>query len=206
MITLVPSSAGGRNYEASIVVFESRKLTVNEPGTVPSPSDVFNLAPYTVKQWDDPTRTASESTYAEEVLGVVESAPGPITGGVGILTYVHSAACNPEIGRGDWVMLGRWIPNEGINRFAWYRVSDVLDGPTLIAGTPALYRATIEVRGGDWLFHPTQVATSGPNTGIAGPFNYSPPGGVGTNAYNRRVTTILKMPNVVAVRTMNVSL
>jgi hypothetical protein len=206
IVTLVPSSAGGRNYEASIVVFESRKLTTNEPGTVASPADVFNLAPYTAKQWDDPTKTASETTYADEVMGIVEAAPGPITGGVGILTYVHSAACNPEIGRGDWVMLGRWIPNEGINRFAWFRVSDVLDGPTLVPGNPALYRATIEVRGGDWLFHPTQVATSGANTGIAGPYTYNPPGGAGTNAYNRRVTTILKMPNVVAVRTMNLSL
>ncbi len=76
MITLVPTSAGGRNYDASIVVFETRKLTINEPGTVASPADVFNLAPYTAKQWDDPTKTASETTYDEEVLGIVEVSAG----------------------------------------------------------------------------------------------------------------------------------
>ena len=43
LITLVPTSVGGRNYEASIVVFETRKLTINEPGTVVSPSDVFQF-------------------------------------------------------------------------------------------------------------------------------------------------------------------
>jgi hypothetical protein len=120
---------------------------------------------------------------------------------------VHSAACNPEIDEGDYVMLGRWIPEQAINRFAWYKVTDVLDGPTQTTGNPALYRTTIEVRGGDWVFHPTQVATGGANAGVAGPYQYNPTGSAAViNAYNRRVTTILKMPNVVAVRTMNVSL
>lgn len=202
MITLVPTSTGGQTYEASIVVFESRKLTINEVGSGPA-AEVFNLEPYTASRWDDPTAAANTRTYGEEVLGIVEYAPAPITGGVGQFTYVHSAACNPEIGINDWVMLCRWIPHEGINRFAWYRVSDVISEPTLDPPAPAapvLYRTAIEVRGGDWLFHPSQVSA----TGSAGPFQYNPPA-TGTNIYNRRVTTIVKMPRVVAVRTMTIT-
>ncbi len=86
-------------------------------------------------------------------------------------------------------------------------MTDVLAEPTLNTGNPALYRATIEVRGGDWLFHPTQVATGGANMGLAVPYQYTLPGTTNLdNDYNRRVTTIVKMPNVVAVRTMNISL
>lgn len=208
MITLVPTSAGGRGYEASVVVYESRSLLINELGTLPPGNEqyVFNLQPYASALWDDPNKTAIQQTYGEEVLGIVESAPGPITGGVGVFTYVHSAACDPRIGTGDWVMLGRWIPEEGINRFAWYKVTDVLQEPTIDSSGPApLYRTTIEVRGGDWLFHPTQVATGGVNTGVAGPYTYNPPGGA-VHPYNRRVTTIVKMPSVVSVRTMSISL
>jgi hypothetical protein len=195
---------GGRDYEASIVVVESRRLTINDPG-IATPANVFNLAPYVASRWDDETAAPATRTYGEEVLGIVESAPGPIVGGVGQFTYVHSAACNPDIGVNDWVMLCRWIPNEAINRFAWYRVTDVISEPTIYTGPPVIYRTTIEVRGGDWLFHPTQVALSGAAVGTAGAFLYSPPGGAGTNAYNRRATTIVKMPNVVAVRTMNIT-
>ena len=213
MITLVPTSMGGRDYEASIVVFESRKLTINDvddPST--SSNDIFNLEPYTAAQWGDPTATVDQLTYGEEVLGVVTEAPGPITGGVGQFTYVHSAACDPEIGVNDWVLLCRWIPEEALNRYAWYRVSDVIDEPEIQSGTPLIYETTIEVRGGDWLFHPDQVNRRLTPVGAVFGFTYSPPGrannyfpAMTTNAYNRRMTTIVKMPRVVAVRTMNIT-
>ena len=76
--------------------------------------------------------------------------------------------------------------------------------PPLDTAGPVLYRTSIEVRGGDWIFHPSQIVTAGPNMGAAGPFLYSPPGGA-VNVYNRRCTTIVKMPSVVSVRTMNIT-
>lgn len=205
MIMLAPTSMGGRDYDAHIVVFDARQTTINPPGTVAANS-VFNLQPYTTSLWADETALDESRTYGEEVLGIVEAAPSPISGGVGVFTYVHSAACNPDIGVNDWILLCRWLPEQAINRYAWYRVSDVLDGPDLdTSGAAPLYRTTIEVRGADWLFHPSQVVTSGASAGNATGFVYTLPGGALNNAYNRRVTTIVKMPSVVGVRTMNVT-
>ena len=208
MITLVPEAASGNQYTASIVVFESRQLAINPPGTVSSVQAIFNLEPHTTLPWADETAAAEERTYGEEVLGIVTAAPSLIEGGVGTFTYTHSATCNPEIDNGDWLMLARWDPISGLNRFAWYRVSDVLSGPELVAGPPSVYVTTIEVRGEDWLFHPSQVATTGVLAGTSGAFVYTTPTASATEPanYNRQCTIVVRMPSVVSVRTLNLSL
>ncbi|MGV3484440.1 MAG: type IV pilus modification PilV family protein [Planctomycetaceae bacterium] len=212
MITIVPTGGIGRNYEVSVVVFESRQLTTNVLNLDTDDINfVSRLTPFTAGTWPNDGAAAEDRTYGDEVVGLVEASPGMIIGGVGQLTYIHSETCNPTIKPGHWVMLGRWIEPEGINRFSWYRVSDVITPPAhdAVAG---VYRTSIEVRGPDWLFHPAQVPISGSGAPLAFQWNTSPtapgdpPYAFTVNDYNRLTTILVKMPTVVSVQTITMTL
>ena len=197
MVMLEPLSISGNDYRAHVVVFESRLLVINPPGTAASS---FNLTPYVSTPWDTPAASPDSRTYGEEVMGLVVAAPGGIANGVGQFTYEHTVACNPEVHRDDWLLLMQWDASSSLNRYAWVQVKQITQEPTIL-GT--VYQTTVRVRGPNWIFHPSQVSLSGASAGAISPFTFNP---AADNHEKRQVTIVVKMPNVISVRTTNVSL
>ncbi|HBJ34376.1 MAG TPA: hypothetical protein DDZ51_06350 [Planctomycetaceae bacterium] len=198
MVTVVPSNRAATNYDVSIIVFENRQLTTNTLGfDTTNPALVFPLQPFaTISSWVNQATLGPDSkTYPDEVMCDIVAAPDIIDGGLGTFTYEHSSACNPEIKSGQWIMLARFDATAGINRYAWYRVSQVIDEPVEIGN---VYRATIEVRGMGWVFHPAMVT----GAGTAIPLPPTPPPPL-EYEFKRRSTIMVKMPRVVSVRTVS---
>ncbi|TWU07648.1 type IV pilus modification PilV family protein [Stieleria varia] len=216
-------------------------------GTNPGNHPAFNLTPFTAAAPDAINPAPNELVYPNETVGYVTYTPGPIRGGGGgEFTYRHSAFANPQIGTGDWVLLMRReysvapgaIPPGGVGgppatkpypqpaavpgplKFAWYRVTNVTQQPTLDDTTnPTFYETSITVRGADWLFHPAQIYDpvlnylppypNGPAHGGFYPADLNPD----VPAYDFSVvghpdfgTTIVLMPNVIGVQTFQVRL
>jgi hypothetical protein len=196
MVTFAPTSASATNYEVTVVVYEGRQLTTRTLGLDATViSQVFPLAPYSAADnaavWPlDPNTNFSPPTYDNEVMGVVTVTEGLIQGGVGRFSFEHSDRCNPEVKVGQWLMLMRFDAALGINRYAWYRVSDVLAGP--VATGTGTYSVTVEVRGRDWLYHPAMSLPPGT------PY----PNPITVPTARSAATYVIKCPRVVAVRTM----
>lgn len=194
MVTVVPTNRAATNYDVSIIVFENRQLTTNTLGfDTTNPALVFPLQPFaTVSSWVNQVTLGPDSkTYPDEVMCDIVAASDIIDGGLGTFTYEHSNACNPEIKAGQWIMLARFDATAGINRYAWYRVSQVIDEPVEVGD---VYRATIEVRGAGWLFHPRMVRADGTIEQLPNPNTVAEP---------RLSTIMVKMPRVVSVRTVS---
>jgi hypothetical protein len=184
----------GTNYRVFVVVYENRELALFNESTLQAE---FNMAPHTNTTW--PLRRNTNfvpSTYPGEVLGMVTNATGIIQNGTGRFTFAHSNTANPEIKVGQWLMLARHVPGSpvGANRFAWYRVTSVLDGPrqpsgdhNVVDGSP-VYVTEVEVAGEDWVFHPQQIS-------LGAIPDYSALGVPGRQA----ITVVMKAPQVVAV-------
>ncbi len=201
IVTFVPTSSAATNYEVSVIVYDGRDLTTRILGlNATTATQVFPLAPFTSTQWPLKNTTAFDpDTYGDEVLGVVTAVEGIIQGGVGRFTFTQPFHCDPDIKVGQWIMLMRFDAAAGVNRYAWYRVSDIVAPPVEVPGSR--YDTTIEVRGQDWLFHPDMSFGSAypdPTTlaPTAGPFSSA------AGRLRREATYIMKCPHVVTVRSM----
>ena len=193
MVTFTPTSASGTNYDVSVVVYESRQLTMFDTTMLTSG---FQLSPFTAAAnsivWPLGNNTnIVPPTYGEEVMGVVTATSGLIEDGVGAFTFVQSNRCNPEVKVGQWLMLTRFDEPLGINCYAWYRISAVLTAPYVVGDT---YVAEVEVRGQDWLYFPLPI----PPVNV--PLVVVYPNPVTSPAARRHATYVIKCPNVVSVR------
>lgn len=197
MVTFAPTSATATNYDVSVIVYESRQLTAFNTTSL---SEDFVLAPFTPAQnstvWPLKSNTNIEPpTYGDEVMGVVTATQGLIENGVGTFQFAQSSRCNPEVKVGQWLMLTRFDVASGINRYAWYRISDIITPPYLDPSGD-MYIAKVEVRGQDWLYHP--FLTPPVNLPLGGTY----PNPITEPGARRHATYVIKCPKVVSVRTM----
>ena len=198
-----------------------------------------NMTPYAAWLPDDPAAPLSiprdeNQIFPGEMLGYVTYSPRPISGGGGgEFQFRTNRFVRPSLRSNDWLMLmrreykrdvatGAVVP--GALKYAWYRVSDVIQRPSVVnVGGVEFYEAQVAVRGPDWVFHPIQVSIFGsayappyfgaatqPTWGAEPSFDYDsmPVQGVNPTGYNHFDfgTVVVLMPDVVSVRQFQVQL
>lgn len=257
IVTLARSATGSNLFNAAVITMQDRDIVTVPGGTFDGhrtpPAGLVpahNLRPYTAWVPDDPAAPNSFPTdqnllYPEEVIGYVNAAPRPITGGGGgEFRFRTHRRVRPTVRSGDWLMLmrreyvrapGTTTIVPGVLKYAWYRVTDVIQKPTLLGDPdPSLnpqspYETHVAVDGPDWVFHPIQTPIQfGAQTFYAQPyygtwtqptwstapaFNLDdmPAAGVNPNApptYNHfnYGTVVVHMPHVISVKQFQVQL
>ena len=183
---------GSNLFNAAVVTMEDRQVV-----TVPNGGALAHqLTPHTVFDpsiENQPPPDDAEKLFPGEQLGYVSFADRPFGfGGGGEFTFRTNAFVKPDVGDNDWIMLMRRdyhrVPDvvdystatpsvvttiaptvvPGALHFAWYRIADVVQEPTLDS-TGSYFQTTLSVRGPDWIFHPIQTVVQ------AAPVIYGPP-------------------------------
>lgn len=190
IVMMSRNEQGSNLFNAAIVTMLDRHIVTVPGGSYDGSAGVpaFNLAPYTATDpsiTNVPPPADNELLFPGEQLGYVTQADQPfVGGGGGEFEFRTSRFVLPDIDDGDWIMLMRRdyvrdrnpttgttpIPQiqPGRLRFAWYRVTEIINEPQLVtvAGVTS-YQTRISVRGPDWKFHPIQT--------VLAPGVYSPP-------------------------------
>lgn len=251
IVTMARSAIGSNLFNAAVITIEDREVVTVPVGTfnghVAGQVAAQNMRPYVPPAWlpDDPAYPNSFPTdatklYGDETIGYVNAAPRPIAGGGGgEFRFRTNRYVKPDVRDGDWLMLmrreyvrtpGTTAITPGVLKYAWYRVTDVIQAPTLTG--PNLtdpYETHVSVDGPDWVFHPIQTemiiggvtyyappyfsTTTQPSWSTAPAFNLDDMPATGTDpaappTYNHfnYGTVVVLMPRVISVKQFQVRL
>src|SRR6056297_3357026 len=120
IVTMARSAAGSNLFNAAVVTFQDREVVAVPGGQFnghvalgAGQLAAHNLQPYTAFAPDDPAfpnalPNDDQRIYDEEIVGYVNAAPRPITGGGGgEFRFRTNRFVKPDISGGDWLMLMR---------------------------------------------------------------------------------------------------